>query len=108
MDLCLRRRRRRSRRNHADNHHNHEDPCQFRSSGIPLISAGFRIHSGQGGTHRVFHRGRYAGGRRFADTCTGRRSGSGRAEIGAVGVTGDTSDNDEATAFAGLEAANLI
>jgi uncharacterized protein GlcG (DUF336 family) len=28
--------------------------------------------------------------------------------IGAVGVTGDTSDNDEATAFAGLEAANLI
>ena len=26
--------------------------------------------------------------------------------IGAVGVTGDTSDNDEATAFAGLAAAN--
>jgi uncharacterized protein GlcG (DUF336 family) len=27
--------------------------------------------------------------------------------IGAVGVTGDTSDNDEASAFAGLAAANL-
>jgi uncharacterized protein GlcG (DUF336 family) len=28
--------------------------------------------------------------------------------IGAVGMTGNTSDNDEATAFAGLAAANLI
>jgi uncharacterized protein GlcG (DUF336 family) len=28
--------------------------------------------------------------------------------IGAVGVSGDTSDNDEAAAFAGLAAANLI
>ncbi len=28
--------------------------------------------------------------------------------IGAAGVTGDTSDNDEAAAFAGLAAANLI
>ena len=28
--------------------------------------------------------------------------------IGAVGVSGDTSDNDEAAAFAGLAAANLM
>ncbi len=29
------------------------------------------------------------------------------APIGAVGVTGDTSDNDEACAFAGIAAAGL-
>ena len=28
--------------------------------------------------------------------------------IGAVGVSGDTSDNDEAAAVAGIEAANLF
>ena len=28
--------------------------------------------------------------------------------IGAVGVSGDTSDNDEACALAGIQAANLI
>lgn len=32
---------------------------------------------------------------------------SGNAIIGAVGVTGDTSDNDEAAAIAGIEAAGL-
>lgn len=33
--------------------------------------------------------------------------GEDKAIIGAVGVTGDASDNDEATALAGLAAANL-
>ena len=28
--------------------------------------------------------------------------------IGAVGITGDTSDNDEATAIAGIEAAGFV
>ncbi|MEO5586931.1 MAG: heme-binding protein [Novosphingobium sp.] len=32
---------------------------------------------------------------------------AGGAPIGAVGVTGDTSDNDEIAALAGIEAANL-
>jgi uncharacterized protein GlcG (DUF336 family) len=36
---------------------------------------------------------------------TNRKS---KSTIGAVGVSGDTSDNDEATAFAGLAAAHLI
>ncbi|MVA96423.1 heme-binding protein [Nitratireductor sp. CAU 1489] len=35
------------------------------------------------------------------------RDGSGRL-IGAVGVSGDTSDNDEAAAVAGIEAAGLV
>lgn len=30
------------------------------------------------------------------------------AKLGAIGVTGDTSDNDELCAFAGIEAAGLI
>jgi len=34
--------------------------------------------------------------------------GAGGAPIGAVGVTGDTSDNDELCAYAGIEAAGLI
>ncbi|MEX6506196.1 heme-binding protein [Jiella sp. M17.18] len=33
--------------------------------------------------------------------------GEGGAIIGAVGITGDTSDNDEAAAIAGIEAAGL-
>jgi uncharacterized protein GlcG (DUF336 family) len=33
--------------------------------------------------------------------------GSDKSIIGAVGVTGDTSDNDEAAALAGLAAAGL-
>jgi uncharacterized protein GlcG (DUF336 family) len=33
--------------------------------------------------------------------------GAGGAVIGAVGITGDTSDNDEACALAGITAAGL-
>ncbi len=35
------------------------------------------------------------------------RNGEGGAILGAVGITGDTSDNDEAAAVAGIEAAGL-
>ena len=28
--------------------------------------------------------------------------------LGAIGISGDTSDNDEAAAIAGIEAANLV
>ena len=35
------------------------------------------------------------------------RDGSGTV-IGAVGISGDTSDNDEAAAIAGIEAAGLV
>jgi len=58
----------------------------------------------------IFHRGRHAGGRRFADTVPGGVlvQDEQKRTIGAVGVRGDTSDNDEATAFAGLAAAPPI
>ncbi|MBM3139485.1 MAG: heme-binding protein [Chloroflexi bacterium] len=36
------------------------------------------------------------------------RDGEGGAVIGAVGVSGDTSDNDEAAAVAGIKAAGLV
>ena len=35
------------------------------------------------------------------------RDGEGGAVVGAVGISGDTSDNDEAAAVAGIEAAGL-
>ena len=36
------------------------------------------------------------------------RESAGGAIIGAIGITGDTSENDEAAAFAGIEAAGLF
>jgi uncharacterized protein GlcG (DUF336 family) len=48
--------------------------------GALVMGVNSRALSGQSRTATVFHRGHYACGRRFADTCADRRSGSGRAK----------------------------